>query len=215
MVAGVSPSADIRKNQQLNFVALAFCYLDNAAIPVNFFNYIKELYSTGIIAAGFNISPVQDDRKPEALASAFFESKEIFIYPKFFKVTDEYYDYKRAATLIHEARHLEINTRNKNPQYSFLTNDHVTCTRGILKGNNCDPQFTRLLEDASPFSYEVFFYRYLFDSSQYNVDRKELALWIIYTLKNNFNYVSTVDFRDYTSGFDKYLSGNDLTYSQQ
>lgn len=201
---------DFDKSQLL---AQAICFLDNARIPnLDFFSYLKKFISSGISIVW---SGSGDDGS--GMARTNYHEHSIALLPNYFN-SDPYFNYRRASVLIHETRHLEIRKRIDNHENATnLINAHVPCTRGMNANKGfrdaCDPIFSNSLPDASAYSYEVIFFRMLYDYSPYNLNRKELAEWIVFFLKNSFNSVSPALYNQYTSGFEKYLNQVDLAYN--
>jgi hypothetical protein len=190
-------------------IAQAICFLDKAQLPnFDFFSYLKKF-----IIAGLSIA--RNGQGNDDMARTNYERGGVELLPTYFN-PDPYFDYKRASVLIHETRHLELKKRiTENDNASHLTNSHVTCDHGVNKGNpsGCDPEFSDYWPDASTYSYEVLFFRKLFDYSPYDLNRTELAEWIVYLLKNSFNNVSVERYNKYTEGFDRYLKSDVIAYT--
>jgi hypothetical protein len=159
-------------------IAKALCFLEISGWSKDrsFFHYFNEFVSRTLV----NLV---------STSSAFAETKsatnEIEIYPPYFD-EDPIMEYKRASALVHEARHLEMIAKN------IPNNDHVICHNGgNLDGKrNCDEIFVADWDVAGATSFEVMFFRNLYDSPSLKFNKEYLKTWIIYLLNNSFNVVT-------------------------
>lgn len=164
-------------------ITKALCFLTDSGLPTNFnfYSLVKNFISFAVV-------------RPESRSQAFAKTiypKGVEIYPSYFD-EDPIMEYKRASVLVHEARHLQMRSLN------LQNNTHVVChNSGELKGlQNCDQDFTPNWDTAGATSFEVLFFRKLYDDSTYNLNKKIIKIWIAYLLDNSFNYVDPVQ-RDY------------------
>lgn len=181
------PDSRFEKDSMSYKLSQAFCMIENVKLQgVDFFTYFKKFVSFSFVDLNRNIG---------AMAQTVPSRNAIRIMPLFFD-PDPLWDYKRASVLVHEARHLEIDAKRDLQTQG----DHTYCLEGESKGKiGCDHKFVPNWTYGGAYSYEVMFFKTLYDQTPDRNRRASIMTWIRYLLNNQFNYVEASDYKQMTA----------------
>lgn len=162
-------------------ITQALCMLENVFVGNT--SFYAGLFSKFVSLALIDLTTASPDfaqtiagQTNIRILSSYFNSKPIF-------------EYKRASVLVHEARHIQLDLKNSS------SSAHVICQRGSVVGTyNCDQTFIPNWKDGAAYSYEVMFFRKLYEDNTLNLKKSDIKIWLKYMLDNSFNEVSQADY---------------------
>ncbi len=176
------------KNSMAHKLSQAFCMIENVKLQgVDFFIYFKRFVSFAFVDLSRDIN---------VMAQTISSQRGVRIMPGYFD-PDPLWDYKRASVLVHEARHLEVNAKKELQ----IDDRHTYCLKGEAKvKDGCDHKFIPNWTYAGAYSYEVMFFKTLYDQTYDAQKRNDIMTWIKFILDNQFNYVDPVDYQTMVNG---------------
>ncbi len=176
----IKSAPTVESSKQSLMLSKAFCIIEDPSLTgfADFFSYFTQ-WVTGTF--------IQDHVEGGAYARIGSRYNEIFLHGPFFwdssnRYSEQAMDFKRAGTLIHEARHLDMLAK-------YLNGEHVVCVKGPHKGRrNCDAVFIPDWDKAGAFSYELMIYKHLHANSNFT-NKKDLEILANDLVHDTFNHI--------------------------